>query len=347
MTIVFGHNNFIVKSVSPTELGILNAEFAHCSFELRQKYGHLFWIPFFPMQQFWVLRKPNGNLYECPTEIEDQLERIRPKGMSVFAFAGPIIGLAAMILIPIYGQFQEMQYKSSAEDYLKTTSKKLAKNINSLEPNDYLVFEQTRNADDYYGKIFPPIKVISTTKDSVTLGNMFEDNLAEDYDAHSTEISNIEIAQLVTKNGIKQNYTIPKSKLMQALPYDADNNVNKGAQIAYINLGNNITLKNIVHAEGPILQLAKFEKNTDYFYLEFENAGFDAIVDSVIGEDNNKDDWKLSANHNFKAGKAIALKANNGTAAKLYCTDANKHRYIFDLKNYGGSWNYDEVEVIK
>ena len=73
MRIVFGHNNFRVKALAPVEIGITDTDYKQYMFELRQKYAHLFWIPIFPLSQIWVLRKPNGQLYDCPKDIENKL----------------------------------------------------------------------------------------------------------------------------------------------------------------------------------------------------------------------------------------------------------------------------------
>jgi hypothetical protein len=347
MRIVFGHNNFRVKAVAPIEIGIVDESFKNCMFELRQKYGHLFWIPCIPLGQIWVLKKPNGHIYDCPRGIEQKLESIKPKGLSIFAFSGPLLGLAIMLLIPVFDQLQNAKYASENKKYMQQKSKTLDVSIDNLETNDYLVFESADDNNEYSNTFYPPVKVLKITNDSVTLGNMFNNNLSQEYRAYNSDIDNNEIVALELKNGIKEIYTIEKNKLKKAIPYNAENEKNKGIQIAQINFAIKIILKNIAHTEGPILKLSKLENSTDYTYLEFENIGFDATVDSVVGENNNTSDWKLSANHNFKNGKNIALKTISGTNAKLYCSDAAKHKYIFDLDNNNGHWEYDFVKIIK
>jgi hypothetical protein len=74
MTIVWGHNNFRLKAADPAEIGIFDKELSNYKFELRQKYGHLFWIPFIPLGKFWVIKKPDGKLYHCPPDIEARLK---------------------------------------------------------------------------------------------------------------------------------------------------------------------------------------------------------------------------------------------------------------------------------
>jgi hypothetical protein len=346
MRIVFGHNNFRVKAITPAEIGLIDAEYKNYMFELRQKYVHLFWIPIFPLGQIWVLRKPNGHIFDCPRDIENKLESIKPKGISIFAFAGPLLGVLILLLMPVFDSIKHAQYADSEKKYLQEKSKTLNIYLDNLESNDYLLFESSGNGSNYTNDYYPPVKVISATKDSVTLGNMFANNTSTTYNEYNTDLDNTQIAQLALEHPIVETYTIAKAKLKKALPYNTDNNKNKGIQVAQINFASNIILKNIVHAEGPILKLNKLEHSKDYTYLEFENIGFDAVADSIISDD-DKLDWKLSANHDFKNKKLIALKTIKGNNAKLYCSDANKNKYIFELVNDNGHWEYDNVKIIK
>ena len=54
--IIFGWNHFLIRSFMPHELGLgeetLDPEFM---VEARQKYFHIFWIPFFPTQSIQIL----------------------------------------------------------------------------------------------------------------------------------------------------------------------------------------------------------------------------------------------------------------------------------------------------
>jgi len=74
--IVFGHNNFKVKTFTardlrlPQEPGINDIEF-----QVRQRYAHLFWIPFFPIGKLYAIKKKgDSNLYEMPDAIKHQIK---------------------------------------------------------------------------------------------------------------------------------------------------------------------------------------------------------------------------------------------------------------------------------
>ena len=71
--IVFGHNNFKIRSISPREIGIPEtAGQQKITIEVRQRYFHLFWIPFFPIGKIYGIRKQgDSNLYEVPPQIKN------------------------------------------------------------------------------------------------------------------------------------------------------------------------------------------------------------------------------------------------------------------------------------
>jgi hypothetical protein len=73
MRIVFGWNSFLLGRFSPIDLGIYQIEAAGYNFELRQRYFHIFFIPFFSLGKMWVIRK-EGRLLAVPPELKLQIE---------------------------------------------------------------------------------------------------------------------------------------------------------------------------------------------------------------------------------------------------------------------------------
>ena len=69
MRIVFGHNNFLIKSYTPAELGIPPSDKLNgIVFEVRQHYFHLFWIPFFGIGKIYVIRRTgDSGMYQMPS----------------------------------------------------------------------------------------------------------------------------------------------------------------------------------------------------------------------------------------------------------------------------------------
>ena len=71
--IVFGTNNFSIKTYSLSDLQIAD-DTGRITIELRQKFFHVFWIPFFPIGQIWVMRMAgDSSKYVVPGEVQMQI----------------------------------------------------------------------------------------------------------------------------------------------------------------------------------------------------------------------------------------------------------------------------------
>src|SRR5690349_9358749 len=101
MRIVFGWNTFKIRSFSLPELGI--KEEPGISIEARQKYFHLFWIPFFSMGRKWAVRK-GGQLYELPQSLETLVKTSSATSAvktPFYTYAGPLLIAAGVIFYQI------------------------------------------------------------------------------------------------------------------------------------------------------------------------------------------------------------------------------------------------------
>ena len=173
--IVYGHNNFLIKTVQPSELGIFDKSYNGITFELRQKYGHLFWIPFIPIGKIWVMRKGDQHMYQCPNDIERTLEQQFSTRTSIWAWTGPLLLIGGFILSGIYAKVEHTQSeKRNRESYSKNSEENTSM-MDNLKNSDYIIFNvkqnESENSSYDYRKI--PLKVLSTTSDSVTLGVIY------------------------------------------------------------------------------------------------------------------------------------------------------------------------------
>lgn len=74
--IVFGHNSFAIKKITPEELRIASDESEGFSFEVRQRYFHFFWIPTFGIGKLWVMKNyaDPDEMYEMSDDIKGLIE---------------------------------------------------------------------------------------------------------------------------------------------------------------------------------------------------------------------------------------------------------------------------------
>lgn len=101
MIFIWGQKTYCRKSVNPADIGYPSVidNIQVTKFELTQRYGHLYWIPLFPMGVQWHARARDGKLYTISPAIEQQLKQVPYSSYSVlFALAWPILILAATLV---------------------------------------------------------------------------------------------------------------------------------------------------------------------------------------------------------------------------------------------------------
>ena len=343
MLLVWGHNNFRLKAVSPIEIGIINPTFQGMQFELRQKYGHLFWIPFIPLGQIWVTKKSDGRLYNCPDEIEKLLRDRYPSKGSIWAWTGPLLIIAGVI---IAGISEKVQTSNRQQEYAQSYTESntlLSKQVGDIQQNDYLVFNIKEGAAKYYDYKNIPLKVVRVNKEVVTLGTIYTSLESTE---SMNELSKLPYAEMM--NGILDTFTVTKSSLEKSVckKHDEESTF-PGITLPKINGSTQWKLKEIHHIEGPMLKELSLDesKKGDSHYYELENKGFPAEADSIVSITPGIE-WALSKKRRLDIQDTIALKASGNGTALLYCHDAQKKEYTIKIKN--GSYRLAiESEYIK
>jgi hypothetical protein len=122
--IVYGYNNFIIKSYSPSEIGLpLEQGNEDIRFEVRQKYAHLFWIPFFPLSKMWVIKKPGDkNLYVMPDEIKRTvIAHMGKPGTPWYSFSLILLGVLVFMIFRISSIAEKKQWENDFYNNLEKT----------------------------------------------------------------------------------------------------------------------------------------------------------------------------------------------------------------------------------
>lgn len=329
MTIVFGHYNFNLKTVLPSELGLIDSSYDGIKFQLRQKCAHIFWIPFFPLGKLWAVRKTDNKLYHCPPELENILRNQFPVRTSLWAWSGPLAILAFSTLFSIQNKIQHKRWEKESQANFKNDSDSLLKKINRAQVGDYLLLAVKENYG--YNKSIP-VKVLGVKGDEIKLGTLFY-SYSQSKSANDPE----EIAAIEMENGVNDSFTITKQLLAKAVNtnYRQEQSF-EGVMLQDIATAGPCLLRNIVQAGGPVLkQVFLDDIRRDGKYFELENKGFPAKADSIISQDSSTT-WQLSKQRSLLAGEKIALKCEGDGEAILYCTDKNKKVFRFLLHNMNG-----------
>jgi hypothetical protein len=184
MTILYGWNTYLLKTISLEQLGI-PAQQAGTSFEYRQKYFHLFFIPFFPLGRFWAVRQ-GGKLYHPNPELEQVLNGLRP-GVKhgIWAWSGPLLGIACWLIISLSNNMEEKAHRNRMEKH-----------------NAMLVafFGDKSKTAPLNGKL----KTINTLLDSALSMNEYED---KKIDTSEKRLINLYLSTVLTRKDSLTGYT--------------------------------------------------------------------------------------------------------------------------------------------
>lgn len=74
--LIFGIRSFLLHRFQLAELNINPEDLPGCTIEWRQRYLHLFWIPFIGVGRFWSLRMPDGELYDPSDDLATHLDQL-------------------------------------------------------------------------------------------------------------------------------------------------------------------------------------------------------------------------------------------------------------------------------
>lgn len=170
--IVFGHNNFLIKSYKPSELGIPEEEDSGIQLQVRQRYAHLFWIPFFPIGKAYVIKqKGSSDLYNVQDNVKKLMLAANNGSYPTkwYSFAFPILALVVGIFIVIGDKVSDSNRESRF--YKEVHDKKGM--IDYPTTGDYYLMESKVYSDSRSNDVV--FKVDRYTGNSVTLISGYED----------------------------------------------------------------------------------------------------------------------------------------------------------------------------
>jgi len=189
--IVFGHGNFVIKKYKYDELGFPpGSDWEGVSFQVRQRYAHLFWIPFFPLAKLWVIKKPgDSNLYEMPADIKNVILALHKKDIKT-PFTSWALFLIAMLVSSVYwinGELKSYKWETRREE--KKALMKLR--VDYPTTGDYYRLK-IKDGLNSYSTIATYVKVVANNKDSVQIISINEELFA-DYSNYSRQVENTTI----------------------------------------------------------------------------------------------------------------------------------------------------------
>jgi len=274
MSIVFGWNHFKIKSIDPYTAGLSQNVQPGYLIEVRQRYFHLFWIPFFSLGKKWALRK-DGQLYEMPEPYKYVLQERKDLAAKTpwYTYAGPLILAFVGLCYYISEKVDDYKYERSA-----------ARNYAAAYADNVLLFRKP-TLDDYY--IFDPVNGYSDKYARVTGldKNTLQLSLITS-NAYATYPS--EIAKLfVDPDSKMETITISRGDSAKLICPDYDERLDFDG-IRLPGEQSKFRLDRIIRMDGPIITdggFARFDQNSMQVELKNEGLAGELIsVEKVEGE---------------------------------------------------------------
>lgn len=304
MSIVFGHNNFVIKRINPKELGLDdNPQMKNAEICLIQKYAHLYFIPVFPGGREWIMKR-DGKSYEMTTKMQIILNHNYPSRVHIGSFALPIILIIGLFGYMIIDKISSYQREVRYAEELDTKGTFLTKKLDSIN-NDNACIISFYDEAAYENSVYT---VLKRKGDQFLLGKISGDN----YDRNGNLPRSVEYYSMSKNEMITDSVWITKNDIKKSISF---NNSFKPSTIK--GLGNSLKMSEIY-----IIRDAYFDENTPEetktaMYREYVNYGKNAILDSIVPTF-KKEDWKLSKTKTVNSNERFAIKTESNNSAYLY-----------------------------
>lgn len=207
MRIVFGWNHFKIKSYQPHEVGMNVSEKYDFNFEARQKYFHLFWIPFIGIGKSWAIRKNGGKLYEVPAEMMPALLALENELKAPwYTYLGPLLLLVGGLSFWAYSEIDEYQGRVQSLENHQQYIQTLTNQLNNLDSTDIITLAPGEAGPAQYLKV-------ENIQDKTINFTVIE----QQGETYSERMLDVEDHYLANKKSL-QKITILKDSLMKAIP---------------------------------------------------------------------------------------------------------------------------------
>lgn len=331
MSIIFGHNSFVIKRISPKELGLENnPEMKNAEIQLIQKYVHLYFIPVFPIGQEWILRK-DGKSYHLINDLQHKLLYSYPSRVHVGAFALPLILILGFFGYFTYEKISNYQSEKRYAVEVENRAVLLTKQLDSIDNKNSVImsFENDNYGEDNYA-------VLKREGDKFLLQKVNEEtemNIPHSisYYLASKDEENTNDSIWVTKQEIK-NSIASKSPFSKKM-------INA--------LGKKLMLSDVYIIKDAYFKEDTPEEAKSSLYSEYINYGKNSVIDSLVPS-NKSEDWKLSKTKTVNFKDRFAIKTESRNSAILYyhtVPDNSKHsvkitNHTIENKENQYSYNY-------
>jgi hypothetical protein len=147
--LIYGWNSFLIRTFSAFELGLTSDFSNDFNVEVRQKYFHLFWIPFFSLGKIWCVRK-GGELYDLNDDAKKQIKTANVEAKTPFYTYAGLIAIALLFIFSnIQGTTKSNDYNGMATEIAQSKKQELVTRLGKINENSYIIISNCSNPKEY------------------------------------------------------------------------------------------------------------------------------------------------------------------------------------------------------
>ncbi|OQP55854.1 hypothetical protein A4H97_19860 [Niastella yeongjuensis] len=339
MRIAVGWNSFKLRSFSFQDLGIAQREEFGMSIEVRQKYFHFCFIPFFSLGKIWTIRRGN-QLYEVPADLQTQINASATAAAiktPFYTYTGPLLFALIVILIVMNSNHPKYPSKEEAVKLFNAEMAVLDSKRQHLTTKDFITVQRLGNGlsdttiylkiEDINGDQITVTPVEMTPP--VTDAKAFE--VDDEYTRHASTLPSVKISNKQLQAAFVKDYLTSGNR--QAIKKQGINLLNDGK--SYIatdvvrHFGPVITRRGLGSYGGPELTIG------------LSNTGWPATI-SDIKELTGNGDWSDNLNQKV-GGRDPGLFGATFRLNGYHIKDGQPYKIVMTLKDTTGQLHQYEI----
>jgi hypothetical protein len=348
--IIFGYRYFKIKSFTPGELGLPDSLVEPYTIERRQRYFHLFFIPFLAIGKIWGIRKQDDKVYKVPEQIELYLKNKKIKFSTPwYSYLGPIVILVYVLIVLIEDlRFSRKRAEINKNEFNQESELLLSK-LNDPTTNDYYIFEIYKEGEEHY-TTQTAFKVKEVKGDSVLLvsgyKNLFEEAHFDgnEYKEDAKVTRKRKILRIFDSVSVATNPTwwIHKNDLKATVCNDFSKKENfKGTKLLALDKNYLLKLTIIEMIDGPFFLFIDHRNYADSnFTGTIQNEGLKTIITKIVaieGFSQPSIEWEsfgktyhnlpleVTTGYDFK----VEGRRNTDFSFEIHCIGYSKKEFIF------------------
>lgn len=211
--IVFGHYSIPLRTLTPQEIPSHLQVEANTTIQSVVRVAHIMWIPIFPFQKTWTIKKGADRFLINPQGVQMLNMHYGTPKTPWYAFALPILLVAGFALYNLNEYSTQLKYKKQYEVSMDKQNAEYLSWINSPATNDYYTFNFGSGQKCV-------LKVDSFTNDSIRfLSPEDPDGLAE------WNQPGQRVGYFINPNSAIKMQTFAKSELQKLLQHDPNGQI--------------------------------------------------------------------------------------------------------------------------